>query len=453
MTEGPIDTLPEWLASPGGPATDSLRGDNAPAWRSSPSGRAKGAFKMTWDLPKGRLTLHDASGDTLLWPLDTQRLTLQISRAQQHVLIRDLSYPWLYVELRCGTRRVRLRAVVPADEQREVLDGLPWLSSEGGEDVIKVKFARLQDLVGALLEHDLATLARWSPDQTVAPKERAPLDDPRARYPRPRKSLWQGLMTLSNGLVWVVLGFLLGLVGLGLISWGLLTAVEEWRFDTGGRTVEGTVIDLYRSPEDKKSRVVRYYYVVEGGETYEGEDEVPASTFEALQAQQAITVTPPVTIQYLEEDPHTSRVANHSGTGYGFPIFLTIFGVLFLVATPVGYRITLHPRLRDAGHLHAHGRQTLARVVRHERRGTLKHLVKLDIDCEYEDLEGQTHRARFTFKSQGPGPFWNPPKIKVGDTLLVYYDTLDPSRCAYHLPLAPFEAPPSAAPEETSASV
>jgi hypothetical protein len=121
------------------------------------------------------------------------------------------------------------------------------------------------------------------------------------------------------------LRFLGGIVlFIGLIFVGL--AVQEWRYESGGDVVPGTVVrkvaTVRKGRGSSSSWYVMYRFTTRQGQTVEGKDEVFPERWRSLEEGG------PLEVEYLSNSPETNRIPGETVSGATY----SAIGVVLLLA-------------------------------------------------------------------------------------------------------------------------
>ncbi len=219
-----------------------------------------------------------------------------------------------------------------------------------------------------------------------------------------RRNFW-----LLFGGIFLIAGLLIGFIGGGML-W------QESRFASESVEAEGTVLgkSLNQATSDRGTEYfVNYRFTDAGGGTHDASDQLDFGAWDAL------VEGGPITVQYLEGDPLTSRMA---GDDWFFAwLFLGIGALTAAIGTALvipGMR-----GLRRERRLWTSGTPAWATVTGHESANVRFNGRYLwHTTYRYEDAAGATHDGRSNYLGEGEAH-----GFAVGSRALVRYDAGRPS--------------------------
>ena len=217
-------------------------------------------------------------------------------------------------------------------------------------------------------------------------------------------------------------------VGVFMVVFGAIFAAIGWsmirtehRYQQDGQTANGVVLvkaieraTRTGSNNSRTEYTVTYRFDASDGQSYEGRDIVPVSTWERLREQD------PVQIQYVASDPLTNRVAGQSSASaqYAFP-------TIALIAVVVG-TVLLSRSLRSAGikaRIWSQGTAANATVSAVEETNvTVNRRRMWVVRYQYRDHSGQLHDGESDYMSGNKANAW-----KQGDSIRVKFDPQKPN--------------------------
>ncbi len=220
---------------------------------------------------------------------------------------------------------------------------------------------------------------------------------------------------LARRSFWLLFGGIWLFVGLVLLAFSLVFAVNELEYASSGVTTTGIVLAKDIVPASSSSSTeyrVTYRFTTGQGEVVEGSDAVEIATWEDLQERG------PIVVRYLASSPSSNRLT--IGTNTALPVALLLVALILAGTGAVLFGRALRGIL-EARRLLRLGRATGATVVRvDETSMTVNGRQQFKVRYAYRDQQDRTHEGDSGYLDWDEATRWKP-----GDPVAIRYD---PSR-------------------------
>ena len=221
----------------------------------------------------------------------------------------------------------------------------------------------------------------------------------------------------------LIFGAIFLVVGLAFLFVGITSWKTERRFATESVTAEGLVLtkNIVRARRNSNSTrystrySTTYRFEVRQGDTVDATDEIDVDVWESLEEQG------PVTIEFLRDDPDTSRVAGTNDT-----VLATVFtgagGLFSLIGGGVvSFAVR---RRREEARLRRDGMHAVGTVVGVEETNVrVNRVSQWRMRYRYRDHRGRDHEGESGLLTPDEAA-----NIRAGDTGPVRYDRRRPER-------------------------